>query len=255
MRFDIMMRATASTAARSAITAGVLDVSYCRSQFPAFQEPALQGQIHAENAGGTYACEQGIHRLGHFYRELKVQPNYKFDASVQGGRKMDESYASMARYLNVDQDDLSFGPSTSCKTYVLAHALRAGLISGDEIIVTNQDHETNTGVWRRIATESGATVREWRVNPSNGMLCLDDLEQLLSSKTRLVAFPHCSNIVAHVNPVAEIAVKAHEASCGKALVVCDGVSYCGHGLPNCSLLGADIYMFSTYKTFGPHQGV
>jgi selenocysteine lyase/cysteine desulfurase len=231
-------------------SAASLDVSFARSQFGAFREPSLAGQIHAENAGGTFACDQVIKQLNTFYRETKVQPYYLFDASVRGGQQMDAAYASMASYLNANEEDVSFGPSTSCNTYVLSQAIREGLVPGDEIIVTNQDHETNTGVWRRLE-ESGAKVREWQVN-KDGLLDVADLEQLLSSKTKLLAFPHCSNVVAHVNPVAEIAAKAHEAG---ALVVCDGVSYCGHGLPDTKALGADVYMFSTYKTYGPHQGV
>jgi selenocysteine lyase/cysteine desulfurase len=227
-----------------------LDVSFARSQFGAFQEPSLQGKIHAENAGGTYACNQVVRQLNKFYRETKVQPYYLFEASVEGGQKMDEAYASMARYLNANEDEVSFGPSTSCNTYVLAQAVREGLVPGDEVIVTNQDHETNTGVWRRLA-DSGAKVREWQVN-EDGLLDVADLENLLSSNTKLLAFPHCSNLVAHVNPVAQIAAVAHEAG---ALVVCDGVSFCGHGLPDTKAMGADVYMFSTYKTYGPHQGV
>ena len=227
-----------------------LDLSFVRSQFGAFQEPSLAGRIHAENAGGTYACDQVIHQLNTFYRETKVQPYYLFESSVRGGKQMDAAYASMARYLNANEDEVSFGPSTSCNTYVLAQAVREGLVTGDEIIVTNQDHETNTGVWRRLA-DSGATIREWKVD-ENGSLNLADLEQLLGPRTKLVVFPHCSNIVAQVNPVAAIAAKAHEAG---AMVVCDGVSYCGHGLPDTKAMGADVYLFSTYKTYGPHQGV
>ncbi|MDH4280592.1 MAG: aminotransferase class V-fold PLP-dependent enzyme, partial [Acidimicrobiia bacterium] len=80
----------------------------------------------------------------------------------------------------------------------------------------------------------------------------DDLDALLTDRTRLVAFPHASNVVAHVNPVAEITARARAAG---AVSVVDGVSFAPHGLPDVAALGADIYLFSLYKTWGPHLGL
>lgn len=164
---------------------------------------------------------------------------------------MDDSYQRIAAYLNVTADEVNFGPSTTQNVYVLAQAFRAGWSDGDEIIVTNQDHEANGGAWRRLA-DRGITVREWQVDGETGLLNIADLQKLLSNKTRLVVFPHCSNIVAHVNPVAEICALAHTVG-AKALV--DGVSYAAHGFPDVPALGADVYLFSLYKTYGPHQGL
>ncbi|WP_299615035.1 aminotransferase class V-fold PLP-dependent enzyme [Pelagibius sp.] len=228
-----------------------LDLSFVRSQFPAFSEPSLKDWAFFENAGGSYACAPVIDRLTRFYRETKVQPYGPFPASERGGAEMDETRTRLARYLNVAEDELHFGPSTTMNTYVLAQAFRPGLKAGDEIVVTNQDHEANSGAWRRLA-EFGVEVREWQVDPESGQLDPADLDALLSEKTRIVAFPHCSNIVGHINPVAEIAAKAHAAG---AVVAVDGVSYAPHGFPDVAALGADIYLFSLYKTYGPHQGL
>ena len=228
-----------------------LDLNFIRSQFPAFDEPSLQGWAFFENAGGSYACAPVIDRLSRYYRETKVQPYGYSPASIRAGEKMDEAYTRLAAYLNVGCDELQFGPSTSQNTYVLARAFRGGLQVGDEIIVTNQDHEANSGVWRKLA-ETGIIIREWTIDRDTCRLDLADLDDLLNEKTRLVAFPHCSNVVAHENPVAEITAKAHAAG---ALTVVDGVAYAPHGLPDVASLGADVYLFSTYKTYGPHQGV
>ena len=122
---------------------------------------------------------------------------------------------------------------------------------GDEIIVTNQDHEANTGVWRRLAN-TGIVVKEWRVHAESGQLDPADLDALITEKTRMITFPHASNVIAHVNPVAEIAAKAHAVG---AITVVDGVSYAPHGFPDVKALGADIYLFSLYKTWGPHLGL
>ena len=227
-----------------------LDLNFVRQQFPAFSEPSLKGQAFFENAGGSYACAQVIGRLHDFYTKLKVQPHHRYPVSQEAGREMDSSYPAFAAYLGIQPDEVHFGPSTTQNTYVLAQAFRNTLNPGDEIIVTNQDHEANSGAWRRLAKDD-VTVKEWRVD-AEGRLHLEDLQALLSDKTKIVTFPHCSNIVGEINPVREVAELAHKVG---AVAVVDGVSYAGHGFPNVEELGADIYLFSTYKTYGPHQGV
>ena len=228
-----------------------LDVEFVRAQFPAFAEPALAGQAFFENAGGSYACGAVIDRLTRFYRARKVQPYGAYDASRLGGEEMDEARARLAAMMGVETEELSFGPSTTANTYVLAQAFRQHLTPGDAIIVTDQDHEANSGPWRRLEAE-GVEIREWTLDPATGHLPLERLEALLDERVKLVCFPHCSNVVAEVNPVAEIAALAH----GVGAVVCvDGVSYAPHGLPDVGALGADIYLFSAYKTYGPHQGI
>jgi selenocysteine lyase/cysteine desulfurase len=164
---------------------------------------------------------------------------------------MDASRVRLAEYLGVTPREVHFGPSTSQNTYVLAQAFRALLKPGDEIIVTNQDHEGNSGSWRRLAAH-GVTVREWRVDPDSGALAEADLERLLTERTRLLTFPHASNVVAHINPVARITARARAAG---VITVVDGVAWAPHGLPDVAELGADIYLFSLYKTYGPHQGL
>ncbi len=229
----------------------MLDIDFVRAQFPAFSEPSLEGQAFFENAGGSYTCGAVIDRLTRFYTQRKVQPYAPYEASRLGGAEMDEARRRLAAVLGVDDDELSFGPSTTQNTYVLAQAFRQFLQPGEAIIVTNQDHEANTGPWRRLADE-GIDVREWRIDPSTGHLDTDDLEALLDEKVRLVCFPHCSNVVGEINPVVEITALAHAAG---AFVCVDGVSYAPHGLPDVGSLGADIYLFSSYKTYGPHQGI
>ncbi len=228
-----------------------LDIDFVRAQFPAFGVPSLQGQAFFENAGGSYACRQVIDRLTRYYRERKVQPYAPYEASRLAGEEMDEARARLAAMLGVETDELSFGPSTTQNTYVLAQAFGEMLKAGDAIIVTNQDHEANSGPWRRLASR-GVEVREWMIDADTGHLPIERLKNLLDEKVRLVCFPHASNIVAEINPVAEIARMAHAAG---AYVCVDGVSYAPHGFPNVGALGADIYLFSAYKTYGPHQGV
>ena len=228
-----------------------LNIDFVRSQFPAFEEPSLTGWAFFENAGGSYACRQTIDRLHAFYTKTKVQPYAPYPASAEGGRQMDDATVRLAGLMNVGNDEVHIGPSTTQNTYVLAHAFRSIWSDGDEIIVTNQDHEANTGFWRKLA-DTGITVNEWKVDPETGMLDPADLDALITDKTKLVAFPHCSNIIGHQNPVASICSTLRAQN---IVSVVDGVSAAPHGLPDVTALGADIYLFSAYKTWGPHQGV
>lgn len=228
-----------------------LDIDFIRSQFPAFSEPSLQGQAFFENAGGSYTCKQVIDRLTRFYTQRKVQPYAPYEASRLGGEEMDEARTRLAAILGVATKELSFGPSTTQNTYVLAQAFGQWLKAGDAIIVTNQDHEANTGPWRRLA-DRGIEVREWCVDPETGSLPLDGLGALLDDKVKLLCFPHCSNVVGEINPVSEICAIARDAG---VYTCVDGVSYAPHGLPNVGALGPDVYLFSSYKTYGPHQGI
>lgn len=228
-----------------------LDINFVRSQFPAFREPTLQGIAHFENAGGSYACGQVIERLERYYRQTKVQPYYGFKASSLAGAQMDQARERMAQWLNVETDEINFGPSTSINTYVVAQALRQHLKAGDEVIVTNQDHEANIGCWRRLE-DAGIVIREWQVDPDTAELTSVGLDALLNERTKVVAFTHCSNIVASIHPVREWTDKVHRVG---AIAIVDGVSFAGHGLPDVDALGADIYLFSLYKVYGPHLGV
>ncbi len=228
-----------------------LDIDFVRSQFPAFSEPSLEGQAFFSNAGGSYACKPVIDRLGRFYRERKVQPYSDYAASRLGGEEMDEAHTRMAALLGVAPDELSFGPSTTQNTYVLAQAFASWMSPGEAIVVTNQDHEANSGPWRRLA-DRGIEIREWQIDPDTGHLDPQDLANLLDENVRLVCFPHCSNVVGEINPVTEITAIAHAAG---AFVCVDGVSYAPHGFADIGELGCDIYLFSAYKTYGPHQGI
>ncbi len=228
-----------------------LDIDFVRAQFPAFVQASLQDQAFFENAGGSYTCRQVIDRLTRFYTERKVQPYGLYEVSRIGGEEMDEARARLAAIMGVAGDELSFGPSTTQNTYVLAQAFGQWLKAGDAIIVTNQDHEANSGPWRRLA-DRGVEVREWQVDPESGKLELDALANLIDDKVKLLCFPHCSNVVGEINPVAEICAMAKAAG---VYTCVDGVSYAPHGLPNVDELGADVYLFSAYKTYGPHQGI
>ena len=228
-----------------------LDIDYVRSQFPAFNDPLSAKWSFFENAGGSYVPSNVIERLNHFMTSTKVQPYAEFDTSAIAGENMDKATNYFAEMINAGNDEIIIGGSTTMNMYVLSNAIRSLLKPGDEVIVTNQDHEANIGAWRRLA-EHGMVIKEWQINSDTAELDVDDLKELLSEKTRIVAVTHCSNIVGSINDLKSIAKLVHQYD---AFIVGDGVSYAPHGFPDVKELDVDFYAFSLYKTYGPHLGL
>ena len=230
----------------------VVDLNWVRSQFPAFAQSINDGQSFFDNAGGSFACRQTIDALTSYYTETKVQPYAGFASSKRAGEEMDRSRARWAEALGVASPEIVFGPSTSMNTFVLADAFGQILGPDDEVIVTNQDHEANTGVVRRMASRLGLTMHEWRMDPATGLLDIEEFEALITPRTRLVTVPHASNIVGQENDIARITKLAHAVG---ARVIVDGVSFAPHTIPDVAALDADVYRFSLYKTYSVHQGL
>ena len=228
-----------------------LDIDFVKAQFPAFKDPLSSKWSFFENAGGSYVPHNAIKHLNNFMTSTRVQPYAEFDISAIAGNNMDKATELFAEMINARKDEIIIGASTTMNMYVLSNAMKHFIKPGDEVIVTNQDHEANIGAWRRLESY-GAVIKEWKINTENAELEIEDLKALLTNKTKIVAVTHCSNIVGSINNLQSIAKLVHEYN---AFLVGDGVSYAPHGLPNVKDLDVDFYTFSLYKTYGPHLGL
>jgi len=224
-----------------------LDLDFCRAQFP----PLENGWIYFENAGGSYVPRSVIARMTAFMEQCQNQPDWAFESSRLASARLEEAQSGMAAMIGAKRDEIIVGPSTTLNAYVLAQALRHLFAPGDEIVVTNQDHEANSGAWRRLE-EFGVVIKEWTIDPESGELDPADLDGLLTDRTRLLCFPHCSNVVGTINPVSEITAKAHAAG---AMVCVDGVAYAAHARIDVKAWDVDFYLFSLYKLYGPHLAI
>jgi cysteine desulfurase family protein (TIGR01976 family) len=224
-----------------------LDTRFVRDQFP----PLSDGWVFVENAGGTYVPRQVIDRTRAYMTETQVQPNWNFASSQRATERIAHGKHLMAEFINADHDEIVLGPSTTLHVYMMAQALRPQFKAGDEIIVTEQDHEANVGAWRRLE-EFGVVIREWQVDRETGALRYEMLDELLSARTRLVAFTHCSNVASIVHDVPALVKKIHGAG---ALAFVDGTAFAPHFPIDVKALDCDFYVFSLYKVCGPHQSV
>ena len=225
-----------------------LDIDFVRSQFPAFSDPLSKDWSFFENAGGSYVPKNVIDKLVNFMTATKVQPYAEYPMSKIAGENMDRATELFAKMINAKNNEILIGGSTSINLYVLSNALKKYINPGDEVIVTNQDHEANISPWTRLK-ENGAIIKEWKFNLNDHELKITDLENLISSKTKILAVTHCSNIVGSINNLKKISELAHK---NNIIVIGDGVSYAPHGFPDVKKLGVDFYTFSLYKTYGPH---
>jgi cysteine desulfurase family protein (TIGR01976 family) len=224
-----------------------LDTSFVREQFP----PLADGWVFVENAGGTYVPRQVIERTREYMSETQVQPNWNFASSRVATDRIAKGKHLMAEFINADHDEIVLGPSTTMHVYLMAQALRHQFKPGDEIIVTEQDHEANVGAWRRLE-EFGIAIREWPIDRETGALRYGVLDDLLSERTKLVAFTHCSNVASIVNDVPALVKKIHAVG---ALAFVDGTAFAPHFPVDVKALDCDFYVFSLYKVCGPHQSV
>jgi len=223
-----------------------LDLDFVRAQYP---ETCWQWAFF-ENAGGSYVPNSVIKRMTAYMTETQVQPGPNFPVAARALARMNDGHARMAAMIGAETDEVVIAPSTSINAYVLANALRPQWQPGDEVIVAIQNHEANSGTWRRLS-EFGIKILDWPVHPETGSLDISLLDDLLTDRTRLVAFPHVSNILGEINNVPAITAKVHDAG---ALVCVDGVAYAPHRAVDVKAWDVDFYLYSFYKIFGPHMG-
>ena len=225
-----------------------LDIDFVRSQFPAFKDPLSKDWSFFENAGGSYVPRNVIDKLTKFMTSTKVQPYAEYPMSKIAGNNMDKATKYFSQMINAQENEILVGGSTSINLYVLSNALKFIIKPGDEIIVTNQDHEANISPWRRLR-DRGAKIIEWKFDKNSHELEISELKKLINNKTKILAVTHCSNIIGSINNLKEISEIAHKFN---TLVIGDGVSFAPHGFPDVKELGVDFYTFSLYKTYGPH---
>ncbi len=225
-----------------------LDLTAIRAEFPALADDC----VYLDNAGGSQVLRRVADRIHDYLLSTSVQLGASYAQSQRASEKVLSARRSVATLINaVHEDEVVMGPATTALMYLLTQALLPGIRPGDEIIVTNSDHEANIGGWMRLQ-QAGAVIRIWAVNRDSLILELEDLDRLLNARTKWLAMTHASNVLGSVNPVAEAARRVH--AMGGRLCV-DGVAYAPHRLVDVQLSNADIYVFSFYKVFGPHYAV
>jgi cysteine desulfurase family protein (TIGR01976 family) len=224
------------------------DVAAVRAQFPALRT----GTAHFDGPGGTQVPEPVARAVADTLTSSIANRGSVTAAERTAEEVVLGTRAALADLLGADPRGVVFGRSATALTFDVARTLAAGWGPGDEVVVTRLDHDANIRPWVIAAEAAGATVRWAAFDPATGELTADDVAEVLTERTRLVAVTGASNLIGTRPPVAEIAGLVHDAG---ALLAVDGVHLTAHAPVDVRALGADLYTCSPYKFLGPHCGV
>jgi cysteine desulfurase family protein (TIGR01976 family) len=225
-----------------------LDIDFARSQFPAL----ASGWAFFDNAGGSQVLRSVAERVADYLLTTSVQTGASYETSQQATARVAEARARMATLVGAARaEEIVFGHSTTVLMRFLATAMANQLQAGDEIIVTDFDHESNIGPWLTLR-ERGVIFRFWEIDRDTLKPDLEALGRLMGPRTRLVCVTHASNILGTINPIRDIADFVHARG---AKICVDGVAYAPHRAIDVQRLDVDYYVFSLYKTYGPHLAV
>ena len=229
-----------------------LDVDAIRARFPALAlEHDGRPMAFFDGPGGTQVPDTVIDAVVRYYRESNANHGGAFTTSERSDAIVEDAHAAIADLLGVDSDEITLGPNMTTITFHLSRSIVAAMRPGDEIVVTGLDHQANIDPWVAAARDSEVIVRTWEPSLDDCTLRLDDLDAVLNDRTRLVAVGWASNAVGTINPVAEIAARAHAVG---AWVYVDAVHAAPHLPLDARAVDADFVACSVYKFFGPHVG-
>jgi cysteine desulfurase / selenocysteine lyase len=241
-----------------------LDVARIRKDFPILDRTVRGGRplIYLDSANTSQKPRQVIDALDDFYARHNANIHR---ATHELGEEATEAYEGarikVAQFIGAgDETEVVFTKNVSEAINLVAYSIgnaTAGaggsaaaalrLSAGDEILITEMEHHSNIVPWQLLCERTGATLRWFGVTP-DGRLDESRLDELINPRTRLVALTHQSNVLGTVNPVAEIAARAHAVG---ALVLVDAAQSAPHGLADVGALGADLVGFTGHKMCGP----
>ena len=225
-----------------------MDIEFVRNQFPALEREFT----FMDNAGGSQTLKKVAERISGYLLHHNVQLGASYKVSSKPGENLPYAPKQVSQNINAGRpEEVVIGPSSSMLLRILSICISKQWQEGDEVIVTNTDHEANVSPWTDLK-EKGIKVKIWKANPESLELEISDLNKLLTKRTKLVAVTHASNILGSINPIKEIAKTVHKAG---ALICVDGVAYAPHRRVDVRKLDVDFYVFSWYKTYGPHLAV
>jgi cysteine desulfurase family protein (TIGR01976 family) len=224
-----------------------LDVEAVRARFSALRQPLA----FFDGPGGTQVPDEVIEAVSRYYRESNANVSGPYETSRRTEALVTQARLTAADFLRCGPDETIFGANMTTLAFALTRTAGRGWKEGDEIIVTKLDHDANVSPWLELAHDNGLEVRFVEIN-GDTTLDLDDLQRLLSDRTRVVAFAIASNAVGTLSEVRRIVELAHDAG---ALAWADAVHYGPHGPIDVGDWGVDVLICSPYKFFGPHLGV
>jgi cysteine desulfurase family protein (TIGR01976 family) len=223
------------------------DVAAIRKRFSALSREL----VFFDGPGGSQVPDEVIEAIATYLRESNANVSGPYETSRRTEALVDESRRAAAGFLGCTTEEVVFGANMTTLNFALTRTIGRELQAGDEILVTQLDHDGNVSPWLELARDLDLTVRFAAIREDT-TLDLDDLAAQLNERTRVVAYPWASNAVGTLVDVSRVAEVAHSAG---ALAWVDAVHYAPHGPIDVAAAGIDVLLCSPYKYFGPHLGV
>lgn len=229
----------------------MMDAKQIRKDFPILdQEINGHPLVYLDNANTSQKPRQVIEELKRFYEEDNSNVHRAVHSLGERATVLYESAREKVADLigAPSSRGIVFTKSATEALNLLAYAWgRHHLAEGDGVISTEMEHHSNLVSWQLACRDTGATIKAIPVT-DDGYLDLDEYERLLSPRTKIVTVAHVSNVLGTINPVAQIAAKAHEVG---AICVCDGAQAAPHMPVDVLSLGVDFYVGTGHKMCGP----
>ncbi len=229
----------------------LLDVNALRQDFPALRR-LVHGRplVYLDNAATSQKPEAVLRALDEYYREHNANVHRGIHTLAEEATALYEgAREKVARFINAPGPaEVVFTKSSTEALNLVAYGWAYhNLREGDEVVVTVMEHHSNLVPWQLACRRTGARLRHLDID-DEGYLRLDQLDEVLSPRTRLVAVTHVSNVLGTINPVAEITRRARAAG---ALVVVDGSQAAPQMPVDVQALGCDFYALTGHKMLGP----
>jgi cysteine desulfurase family protein (TIGR01976 family) len=218
--------------------------------------PALQRKIKGETLtffdgpGGTQVPKRVIRAISNYYRFYNTNTHGQFQTSIETDRIIEDARKNIAVFLGAEgPSTISIGQNMTSLNFALSRAFSKILQPGDEVLITQLDHEANRGPWLSLRSFD-VKVREVALS-ENATLDYEDLKNKINEKTRLVAIGWASNAFGTVNDIKKVRELTYKAG---ALLLIDAVHYAPHFPISVQDIGMDFLLCSSYKFYGPHLG-
>jgi cysteine desulfurase family protein (TIGR01976 family) len=219
-----------------------------RARFPAL----ASGAAYLDGPGGSQVPREVLDAIDACLRESNANLGGGFATSAAADDVMERGRVAAADFTGGEPEGIAFGANMTTLNFLLAHAVARTLQPGDEIVVTQLDHDANVSPWLLVAGDHDLVVRHAPIRPEDATLDHDALEDMIGERTRVVAFTLASNAVGSITDPARIAAAAHRAG---ALAWADAVHLAPHRRLRSREWSIDVLLCSPYKFFGPHLGV
>ena len=231
----------------------VASLEEIRSRFPAISRlHAGERVAYFDGPGGTQVPLDVADAMTEYLFEHNANTHWHYPSSAETDAMLAAARVTVADFVGGSPEEIAFGANMTTLTFHLARAICRTLVAGDEVIVTELDHQANVAPWVEAAREHTLVVRVAPMRPQDGTLDLDALEALIGPRTRVIAIGAASNALGTITDVARVTKMARAAG---ALSFCDAVHYAPHSLVDVRALGSDFLACSAYKFYGPHVGI